>query len=43
LALESLGVAQQTASLIGMAVIAALRLAAIRWELKLPIFEVKDV
>jgi uncharacterized membrane protein YeiH len=42
LTLESVGVARQTASLIGMAVIAALRLAAIRWELKLPIFEVSD-
>jgi uncharacterized membrane protein YeiH len=43
LTLESLGVARQTAALVGMAVIAALRLAAIRWELKLPIFEVRDV
>jgi uncharacterized membrane protein YeiH len=43
LTLESLGIARQTAALIGMAVIAALRLAAIRWELTLPIFEVRDV
>lgn len=42
LALESLGVGRQTASLSGMAVIAALRLAAIRWELMLPVFEVSD-
>lgn len=38
-ALESAGVARQTASLAGMAVIAALRLAAIRWQLRLPVFE----
>ena len=42
LTLESAGVARQTASLTGMAVIAALRLAAIRWELTLPVFEVND-
>jgi uncharacterized membrane protein YeiH len=42
LTLESLGVARQTASLTGMALIAALRLAAIRWELKLPIFDVGE-
>lgn len=40
--LESVGVARQPASLTGMAVIAALRLAAIRWELKLPVFEVDE-
>ena len=43
LALESVGVAHQTASLTGMGVIAAIRLAAIRWELELPVFEVNDV
>lgn len=42
LVLESTGVAQRTASLTGMVVIAALRLAAIRWGLKLPVFEVED-
>ena len=42
LALESAGAGRQTASLSGMAVIAALRLAAIRWELTLPVFEVND-
>jgi uncharacterized membrane protein YeiH len=42
LTLESLGVARQTASLTGMALIAALRLAAIRWELKLPVFDVGE-
>lgn len=39
LVLESAGVARQTASLTGMAFIAALRLAAIRWEVRLPVFE----
>src|SRR5687768_326387 len=42
LALEAIGVTRQTASLAGMGLIAALRLAAIRWELKLPVFEVDD-
>jgi len=42
LALESTGVARQPASLTGMALIAVLRLAAIRWELKLPVFEVDE-
>ena len=42
LVLESVGVERQTASLTGMAVIAAIRLAAIRWELTLPVFEVKE-
>ena len=40
--LESVGMERQTASLVGMAVIAAIRLAAIRWELTLPVFEVND-
>ena len=40
--LESVGVPRQAASLTGMALIAALRLAAIRWELELPVFEVED-
>ena len=40
--LESVGVARQAASLTGMALIAALRLAAIRWELELPVFEVEE-
>ena len=38
--LESVGVPRQPASLTGMGLIATLRLAAIRWELKLPVFEV---
>src|SRR5690349_19662338 len=38
LLLQGAGVARQTAGLTGMALIAALRLAAIRWELKLPVF-----
>ncbi len=42
LILESVGVARQTASLTGMALIAAVRLAAIRWELELPVFEVNE-
>src|SRR5690349_7445977 len=42
LALESAGIARQTAALTGMALIAAVRFAAIRWELQLPVFEVKE-
>jgi uncharacterized membrane protein YeiH len=42
LTLESLGMARQSASLAGMALIAAVRLAAIRWELELPVFEVNE-
>jgi uncharacterized membrane protein YeiH len=42
LALESAGVARQTASLMGMALIAGVRLAAIRWEVALPVFEVDE-
>ena len=42
LALELAGVAPQTASLVGMVLIAAVRLAAIRWELALPVFEVNE-
>jgi len=42
LALESVGVARQTASLTGIALIAAVRFAAIRWELALPVFEVNE-
>ena len=40
--LESVGVPRQAASLTGMALIGALRLAAIRWELELPVFEVEE-
>jgi len=40
--LESVGMPRQAASLTGMALIAALRLAAIRWELELPVFEVEE-
>lgn len=42
LALERAGVPRQTASLTGMALIAMLRLAAIRWGLQLPVFEVDE-
>ena len=38
--LSRLGVPQGSAALAGMATVAGLRLAAIWWELKLPIFEV---
>jgi uncharacterized membrane protein YeiH len=42
LGLEYAGVPRQPAALIGMALIAAVRFAAIRWELTLPVFEVKE-
>ena len=42
LVLESIGVPRQQASLIGMAIIAGLRFAAIRWELELPVLQVDD-
>ena len=42
LLLVSVGVPRQAASLTGMALIAALRLAAIRWELELPVFQVEE-
>jgi uncharacterized membrane protein YeiH len=42
LLLESVGVPRQPAALTGMVLIAALRLAAIRWELTLPVFEVDE-
>jgi len=42
LGLESIGIPRQTASLTGMALIAAVRFAAIRWELALPVFEVNE-
>jgi uncharacterized membrane protein YeiH len=41
LTLEFVGVRHETAALTGMALIAALRLAAIRWGLKLPVFQVE--
>jgi uncharacterized membrane protein YeiH len=37
-----LGVAQRPAVIAGMALVAALRLAAIRWELMLPAFELRE-
>ena len=40
--LARLGVPTRTAVLAGMAVVAALRLAAIRWELTLPVFELRE-
>lgn len=42
LLLESAGVARDTAALIGMAAIAGLRLAAILWELKLPVSPIRE-
>lgn len=42
LVLESVGVARQPAGLIGMGLIATVRLAAIRWELELPVLEVNE-
>ena len=42
LVLESIGVARQPASIIGMGIIAASRFAAIRWELQLPVLEVDE-
>ena len=42
LGLEAAGVSQQAAALGGMAFIATTRLAAIRWGLKLPVFQVEE-
>ena len=42
LVLESIGVARQPASLIGMGIIAASRFAAIRWEVQLPVLHVDE-
>lgn len=42
LALERVGVRQDVASYLGMASVAALRFAAIRWRLRLPVFRVPD-
>lgn len=40
--LVRVGVAQRPAGIIGMVLVAALRLAAIRWELMLPAFELRE-
>lgn len=42
LILQELGVALNIAALIGMAVIAVFRIAAIFWKLRLPVFSVQD-
>lgn len=42
LALEAVGIARQPASLIGMATVAGLRFAAIRWEVQLPVLQVDE-
>ena len=42
LMLESIGVARQPASLIGMGIIAAARFGAIRWEVQLPVLHVDE-
>ena len=39
---QGLGLAQDWAALLGMAVVASLRLAAIIWGLMLPIFSLSD-
>ncbi|HEY0996719.1 MAG TPA: trimeric intracellular cation channel family protein [Gemmatimonadaceae bacterium] len=41
LALEAMGVPRGQASLVGMAAIALLRFAALRWELRLPVFHLE--
>jgi uncharacterized membrane protein YeiH len=40
--LEGAGVSRSTAALVGMVVVAALRLAAIAWRLQLPEFYIAD-
>ena len=42
LALQSVGVGPEHASYLGMAAVAALRFAAIRWKLRLPVFRIPD-
>ena len=42
LGLEALGVERQAAVVVGMVVVAALRLAAMRWGLRLPAFHVEE-
>ena len=42
LGLEATGIGRRRAALTGMVLIAAVRLAAIRWEVKLPVFEVEE-
>jgi uncharacterized membrane protein YeiH len=42
LGLEAAGIPRQTAALTGMGLIAVARLAAIRWEVQLPVFEVEE-
>jgi uncharacterized membrane protein YeiH len=42
LGLEAAGIGRRRAALTGMVLIAAVRLAAIRWEVKLPVFEVEE-
>jgi uncharacterized membrane protein YeiH len=41
-ALDAMGVPRQEAALYGMAIVAAVRLAAIWWRVRLPVFEVGD-
>jgi uncharacterized membrane protein YeiH len=43
LLLDSLGVTRQTAAVTGMAIVAIVRLAAIWWRVRLPVFEVEAV
>lgn len=42
LLLEAAGLARDPAALVGMAVVASLRLAAMRWKIRLPAFDVND-
>jgi uncharacterized membrane protein YeiH len=42
LLLQGIGVERMTAAFVGMATVAALRLAAILWRLRLPVFQVPD-
>jgi uncharacterized membrane protein YeiH len=42
LVLQAIGMERTPAALVGMAAVAGLRLAAIWWELRLPVFRVPD-
>ena len=42
MAMQALGVDQLTAALVGMALIAGFRIAAIVWKIRLPVFLVVD-
>jgi uncharacterized membrane protein YeiH len=42
LTVENVGVSREPATYFGMAAVAGLRFAAIRWKLRLPVFHVPD-